>query len=98
VTWRARPEEISLTSGRIVALGHSGGQGNARRKRGYHEPPHCGPALFPERRYLTSAAVAKIKTIAANNQNIPIPHIIPGIILFIMIHLSRLVSEDQSIS
>src|ERR1700730_13752599 len=46
----------------------------ARRKRGYHKPPHCGSALSPERRYLTSAAAARIKTMITSNQASPTPH------------------------
>jgi hypothetical protein len=82
--------ESVTAAGYVALLGHHGGQESARRKRDYHERPHRGPALSPERRYLTSAAAARTKTMTANSQNSPMPHIIPGIISFIMVHLTWL--------
>jgi hypothetical protein len=40
--------------------------------------------LLPERRYLTSAAAARIKTMMTSNQTSPMPHIIPEVIQFII--------------
>ena len=93
----ATHSEISLAPDRIAMLAGRRGQGNAHRKRGYHEPPHCRPALSPERRYLTRAAAARIKTMMTSNQTSPMPHIIPDVMPSIMIaHRPWLASGQEA--
>jgi hypothetical protein len=48
---------------------------------------HRRSPLFPERRYLTSAAAERIRTTATSSHVSPIANIIPGIIPSIMVHL-----------
>ena|ERR1700736_5466486 len=58
----------------------------ARRSQRYRADD-SRPPLLPERRDLTSAAAARIKTTMTSRQIRPIPHVIAGVIPFIMVRL-----------
>jgi hypothetical protein len=48
-----------------------------------------GPPSFQERRYLTSAAAARIKTMMTSDQTAPMPYIIPDVMpCIIMVHIT----------
>jgi hypothetical protein len=52
--------------------------------------------LLQERRYLISAADARIKTMMTSSQTSPMPHIIPDVMPFIiMVHLTWLASDKS---
>ncbi len=79
------------TAGCVAILGKRGGEECNCRKRDDAVPAHSQLPLLQERRYLTSAAAARIKTMMTSNQTSPMAHIIPGIIpsiIIMMIHLT----------
>jgi len=90
--------EISLAAGRVALLSKRGGEERDRGQRDHAEAVHSARPLLSERRYLTSAAAAKTKTITTSNQKSPMPHIIAEVMQFvIMVHLAWLACAVSSL-